>query len=111
MGYVLDTQGHPTFKYKIRDAEISDSYNISNNLERLERTISIDPAGASNIYCRIATADYITLLENGLYSIGGQFYLELLNTDPAPTIRKIDEKMELIYPITSSSTINYSLLW
>jgi len=111
LGYVLDTHGYPTFKYKLGDAEITDSYNISNNLERLERTIVIDPVGVNNIYCRIATADYIILLENGLYSIGGQFYLELLSTDHAPSIRKIDEKMELIYPITTSSTINYSLLW
>ena len=111
LGYILDNQGHPTFQYKLKEAKIFDSYSISNDNEKLERTISIEPDGVENLFARIATADYIELLQNGLYSIGGQFYIELLTTDPVPSIRKIDGKMELIFPVTTSSTIKYSLLW
>jgi hypothetical protein len=111
LGYILDSQGHPTFQYKLEEAKIFDSYEISNDNERLERTISIEPDGVDDLYTRIATADYIELLQNGIYSIGGQFYLELLTSDPVPIIRKIDSEMELIFPVTVSSTIKYSLLW
>ena len=111
LGYALDKHGNPRFEYKVEDAKISDLYQVSKDLEKLERTIVIEPNGVENLYTRIAVTDYIELLDNGLYNIGGEFYLELLTPDPTPIIRKVDGNDEMLFPISEASTIKYSLLW
>ncbi len=110
-GYLLDKQQRPKFKYSLETATVTDSYFPSENKEELERVIEINPNGVENLYTRLATADYIELLDNGYYSIGGRYYLRLLSEEFQPFQRESDGKMELILAVNSPTVLKYSLLW
>ncbi len=108
--YDLDDAGRPTFRYTLGDAGVSDRMHPGELKNTLVRTLEIQPNGTTQLYSRIASADYIETLDNGLYSIGGKYYLKILS-EGKPQIQQGEDKADMIFPIKENRSIKYEILW
>lgn len=113
--YELDDNGAPAFFYKLHNAMVSDRYEVDATTQTLSRNVSIlSNPDQSAIYFRLAKGDYIQQLKNGLYTIGGQYYIKIVAADAEPIIREQSGSMELIFVPEKNSnlgSIKFSLLW
>ncbi len=110
-GYEINALGQPVFRYQTGTTTVFDHYQPSENGQELIRTIQTKD-NASNLYCRVATNEYIEDIGNGYYSIGGDYLLSLKTTDVSPIIRQSEGQTEMLFHLTSSANeIKYSILW
>lgn len=108
-GYVLDSEGKPTFKYLINGTEVNDFSNVMTDGKGLTREIKIENT-SNDYYFRLANAASIEETSTGLYIIDGQYYLRLDNVNGARAIlRDQDGLKELIIPVGAG--ISYSILF
>jgi len=78
-GYSILPSGHPKFKFEFGNLKIEDMITPSAD-GNLKRSISFDSGNeVKNHWYRLASADAITKMPNGLYSIGGDFYFKSEN--------------------------------
>ena len=110
-GYTLGEDNRPVFEFTWAQATAYDRFFPSSDGERLVRETVYEPAAVEDLYSRLAVAEYIDLLENGLYSIGGQYYIEFASDHAMPTVRESNGKQELVVALTAPITVKYSLLW
>jgi hypothetical protein len=110
-GYLLDDAGRPEFHYTLGKARAVESYSVSDNQERLIRDIDIEPNGEKDLFTRLAVASYIDYLSNGMYNIGGRYYLKLTDSNKEPVIRESDGRQELSIQLDGPTHIKYSLTW
>lgn len=109
LGYSINADERPVFKYQLGALQWSDS--IEPNGNQLKRTI-IWKDNADNYYFRIAAASTIQQLENGLYNIGGDYYVNYTNkVNEKPIIRSSKTGQELIVPMQGSTAVEYELIW
>ena len=113
LGYELDNDGLPIFKYQIYGSEIVD---VTRNASRgdkeegktLTRTISTKEA-APHLSVRLAIAKTITAISADTYLIDDKsYYLKLLNGGKG-TIEKVGDKMVLLAPL--QDFVQYSIMW
>ena len=109
--YEIDEAGYPTFYFKVGEALVSQQLTAGSNNEELERSIQVVAGSNENLYTLVGQGRFITLMENGYYNVGGQYYLKVLNPEAKALIREKDTGMELLFPISSSNPIKYSILW
>jgi hypothetical protein len=83
MGYILDENDLPTFKYKIYGSDIQDKIRIADN-KMFTREISLSKSG--NIVARIAEGSKIEKVGEGLYAVDGKSYF--IRTSGQATIKK-----------------------
>lgn len=108
--YKINFEGYPVFQYQYAEAQFEDLIVPSADRLGITRTITVTGKTSKQLWYRIATGDPIILLSNGLYNIGGDFYLKLEKAQGA----KVRDDQEIIVPVLSdaeSSTIQYSIIW
>lgn len=108
MGYELNAENRPIFKFKIGESLIKDSYSPSNDARELTRSLQIK--GKNSFYCRAGVGNYIQKVNKDYYIIDGDYYLKNKGKNE-PFIREIDGKQELIYNLKEGAKIEYSMLW
>jgi hypothetical protein len=112
-GYDISKSGHPIVKYSIGESQITESITAEDSGKRLSHNIAV-VSSAAEVWCRIASADAIVKLPNGLYAINDKEYLIQLPDKAEPLIRTIGGKSELLLPINVKATkgaLKYSIIW
>jgi hypothetical protein len=108
LGYEVDENNLPTFKYQIYGSDIVD---ISKNTEGgkfLTRSISCKNP-SPNLSVRLAIGKSIEAVSPDTYIVDGKtFYIKLLNGTKA-TIEKVGEKSVLLSPL--KDLVQYAILW
>ena len=109
-GYVVDDSDRPVFRYIIYNTLVNDRSQVLPNNGGIQREITLQNPVA-NLYMRLAQADTIELVSDGLYLVGDKsYYLRL--SDPAkakPVIRTANGHRELLVPIQDK--LIYSILF
>ncbi len=108
-GYELDQEGRPHFQYVLGTVFIDDLIRPTKE-GRLQRIIKLQGDAAGSVWHRIGVADRIAKLDNGLYSIGGAYYVD---TDSNVRTRKIEGGEELVAQVAESTDpkIEYEIIW
>ncbi len=109
-GYDINDKDEPVFRYMVDKAMVLDHYQSSGDGQELVRTIQAEK-DEDHLFTRIAADEYISEVGNGYYSVGGNYYLRLLNTDEEPVIRKSQGITEMLMPLSSNQPVKYSILW
>jgi hypothetical protein len=106
-GYELDEAGHPTFKYDYAGLNVSDKSIPSEDGKMFRREIVVKGSSA-NLYARLAVAQNITKLSDGMYIIGeNSYYIKVI--EGTPSIRESAGMKELVLPV--GEKITYSIIW
>jgi len=117
IGYKLDQQGRPTFKYKLGEVIIWDKIEPINNDQNLTRTVKMSGENVQNkIWVRLAKGENIKKIKKGSYQVTDKNYrINLVsNKKQKPIIRRTGDGMELIVPIAMNSNegeVKYSIIW
>jgi len=107
-GFRLDAEGRPVFLSSFKGMQIEDQVTPSGS-GGLKRSLAFSTdSNTANHYFRIARAGEITKLANGLYSIDGEYYLQV-EEDSKVTIRNSELEDELI--ATVDDQLKYELIW
>jgi len=116
-GYDLNENGQPVFKFNNNGAKVTDLIAPSSDNNMLTRTMNIQPNGSKNLFVRIARAPAIKKQANGLYSIDGQYYLQLQegsgggDVPGTPIIRETDGEVEMLMAVNGDTELKYSMMW
>ncbi|MDX2304003.1 MAG: family 16 glycoside hydrolase [Microscillaceae bacterium] len=110
-GYKIEeSNGLPVFVYQLDTLELHDQLAPTEGGKSWERTVSI-PNNSSNtgLYLKMAEGSSIQKVRENYYAIDQKYFIKT-SSDQGISIRKINNKLELIAPIQGKS-INYSILW
>lgn len=119
LGYDIDPNGRPVFKYMLGGATVRESFAAIDEGKKLSHSFTVTPGqgnGVSGeIWCRVAEGNDITELPNGLYAVNDKQYFIELPTKEKPLIRNTAQnKKELLLPLKTTNntgTITYSIVW
>jgi hypothetical protein len=109
-GYALDKSGRPGFRYIIYGTAVEDVTKVTEDGHGVRREITVkDPV--ANLYVRLAEANKIEALPNGLYLVDDKsYYIKMEDAGAvSPLIREMNGRKELIIPIQTKLT--YSILF
>jgi hypothetical protein len=106
LGYDLDENSLPTFRYQIFGSEIEDQIRVAEG-KFLTRSLSVKNNNASNLLvCRLAVGKDIVKISEDTYSVNGKsFYIKATGA----SIEKSGDNMMLFMPV--SEKIVYSIMW
>jgi hypothetical protein len=108
LGYDLDKNKLPTFRYAVTGATIEDQIRPADDRQSILRTISILGTPTKPLFVRMATAKTIVKVADDLFLIGdNQFFIKTTGA----TIEKQGEQMALMTPLASGSKVSYAILW
>ena len=109
-GYVLDENGIPSFRYLTYGTSVNDQVRVLDLGRGISRTISLTDQ-VIDLYFRLAEAESIVQMSDGMYLIDNQsYYLRLDDAGSSkPVIRDQNGRKELIIPIVKS--LSYSILF
>ncbi len=121
-GYELDSDGHPSFLYKMTNISVSDHLFPAEGGRQLVREVTLRPGAsnteevAGNYWVRVASGTEISQLPGNSYSIDGRmYYVSVLDTGGGKAVvRASDGGQELLIPISLSAgsvTVRYALIW
>jgi len=113
-GYELDKQGYPTFKYVAAGLNIDDKVGQSADGKLLTRRVTFNGTAQGNLYYRIASAENIDAIGDGMYSINNYEYYLQLPKGNKPVLRSAANGQELLWPVKDTgkgSTLEYSIIW
>lgn len=110
-GYDLDDAGYPTFRYTLYGLDISDVILPQEGGKKLSREVSLSGNNVAGLQFRLAEGSRIDDLGNGLYAIDNKRYYLQWNGPGNPAIRTINQRQELLLPVTGASKWKYSLIW
>lgn len=109
--YTIRNDRNPVFHYNYKNVAIQNEFHPSADSTGLEAAVNISSEAVfQNLYYRIASADKIDELPEGLYNIGGDYYVKILKADGT----KVRSGKELVVPVlnnSKTSTIQYSIIW
>lgn len=111
LGYDIDPEGHPTFRYQIFGATVTDQIRVQDGGKVLTRTVSTDglPSDRPLLY-RLATGTVIEPAGEGTWFVDGRrYYLRLAGGQADVRVEKVGEKAVLTVPV--AKTLEYSILW
>lgn len=108
LGYDLDNQNLPVFRYNMFGATVSDEIRIAEGNKGINRSISLKNA-PEGLLLRIAAGKKITDLSGGLYVIDDKKYYIKLSAEAKPLIEKSGDNTFLLVP--ANERITYSILW
>ncbi|GAB3011413.1 3-keto-disaccharide hydrolase [Spirosoma pulveris] len=117
LGYDVDKNGRPVFKYTLGSASVRESFAAEDNGRKLAHSFTVTPGAAGNgeIWCLVAEGADIQQLPNGLYGVNDKQYFVELPGNEKPVIRSTARNTkELLLPIKSTAnngTANYSIIW
>jgi hypothetical protein len=105
LGYDLDADNLPTFRYVHGGAEIEDAIRPEEG-KQLTREITVKNAPA-NLYHRLASGADVVDLGGGTYAVDGKsYYVKVL--DGQASVRSVNGKQELIAPV--SGKLKYAIM-
>jgi hypothetical protein len=107
-GYTLDKNRTPTFLYAYDGIEVTDKIS-GQQPQSLTREITVtDPP--ADLYCRIAAAKSIEMIDRNFYAIDDRCYYIRLEDRFKPLIRSTPAGKELLVPIgKQSAPLTYSI--
>ena len=122
LGYRLDKQRQPIFRYRFGDATIEDHPTpVKSAVDPfLRRTLTITQSetaasGRTVYFLAATTATTIKPLKSGWYQVGEQMRLRMTTSDKSkPIIRKSGGRYELLLPVTLNgkpTTITQEIVW
>jgi hypothetical protein len=106
LGYKLDAQGIPAFRYAIGSATISDKLVSGNN--GITRNFQVEGTPKGNVFALLGSGKDIVLIEKGLYQIDNRYYIRL-DKKTKVILRPSGDGKELILPV--SGTTSYTMFW
>lgn len=109
--YEVNEAGQPVFQYQVGDALVTDLLQPDTEGKELVRTIST-AAGSEQLYTRLAADEYIEQVANGYYTIGGNYYIRLLDNSAEPLLRQSNGLTEMLLPLAGANKeVSYAILW
>ena len=109
LGYDLNTDNLPTFRYKIYGSDVEDQIRITDG-KYLTRTLNVKNADATKpLMCRLAVGSSISKLTDDTYEIDGKSYYIKVPTGTVATIEKSGESTVLL--VSVKDKVEYSVLW
>ena len=110
LGYQLDEQERPVFRYEVHGTEVQDEVRVLDNAHGIQRKIVVSNP-ATDLYARLAKSGNIEKLSDTLYVIGDKDYYLRINESKGnqPLLRKIDGQQELLVPVQNE--LIYSILF
>jgi hypothetical protein len=106
LGYKINPQGYPIFRYAIGSSTISDQ--LTSGGSSLSRTFTVEGSSAGPLYSLLASGKQIVEIEKGLYQIDDRYYVQT-DKKAKVIIRPAGDVKELILPV--SGTTSYSMFW
>lgn len=110
LGYRLDENNLPTFRYSIYGAQIEDASRVTDDSYGIERKISVDTP-VKNLHVRLAGGKKIEKLSNELFVVGDkEYYIRMDNVGKAkPILKGSNNEQELLMPLEKELT--YTILF
>jgi len=109
LGYDLDENNLPTFRYKIYGSDVEDQIRITDG-KYLTRILRVKNADATKpMMCRLAVGSSISQLTDDTYEVDGKSYYIKLPAGTLATIEKFGENTILFVPVKDK--VEYSVLW
>ena len=109
VGYDLNTDNLPTFRYKIYGSDVEDQIRITEG-KYLTRTLNVKNADVNKpMMCRLAVGSSISKLSDDTYEIDGKSYYIKVPMGTVVTIEKSGENTMLLVPVKDK--VEYSVLW
>ena len=109
LGYDLNTDNLPTFRYKIYGSDVEDQIRITDG-KYLTRTLNVKNADVTKpMMCRLAVGSSITKLTDDTYEVDGKSYYIKVPAGTVATIEKSGENTMLLVPVKDK--VEYSVLW
>ncbi|TDE17642.1 family 16 glycoside hydrolase [Dyadobacter psychrotolerans] len=106
LGYKLDKEGNPGFRYAIGSATVVDKMTSGSN--GITRTFQLEGAAKGSIFSLLASGKNIVMLEKGLYQVDNRYYIQL-DKKASVLLRNASEGKELLLPVTG--TTSYTMFW
>jgi hypothetical protein len=108
-GYELDTEGHPTFLYKVDSASVKVQHRPAAKERRLTRSLSIDKG--DGLWLKLGDGGTIEQLPDGTYAVNNHQYLIDLAGREA-VLRLSNGQAELLLALNpGAQTIQYDIIW
>ncbi|MCJ8167036.1 DUF1080 domain-containing protein [Pontibacter sp. E15-1] len=116
LGYEVDKNGRPTFKYTLGGASVRDAFKAIEDGRKLTHSLTVTPGqGQGELWCRVAEGSEIKKLPNGLYAIDGKEYLIELPRKAKPVLRNAAQnRKELLLPVKAkngTAEVQYNIVW
>lgn len=108
LGYDLDANGMPAFRYQIYGSEVIDDIKITEGGKSLTRVLSVKTPINGLLY-RVASGKTIETISDDTYLIDDKKYFIKMANGVKPTIQKVGDSNVLIAPL--SDKLQYSILW
>jgi Domain of Unknown Function (DUF1080) len=109
-GYTLDENRNPAFEYVFNGIAVTDKIS-GQQPQSLSRTISVADA-PEGLYCRLAAASGIEMIDRNLYAVGDRSYFIQLGEGFKPLIRATPAGKELLVPLDKKSgPLTYSIIF
>lgn len=104
IGYDINQSGLPVFKYQLDNQTITDQLEPTEQGNSLIR--SFQKEGGKEMVIQLAEGNKITQLDSGLYSIDGQYYLEI--TGDSDAFIHDDQSLRAIL---GDAPLSYQIIW
>ena len=109
LGYDLNTDNLPTFRYKIYGSDVEDQIRITDG-KYITRTLNVKNVDVNKpMMCRLAVGSSISKLTDDTYEVDGKSYYIKLPMGIIATIEKSGENTMLLVPVKDK--VEYSVLW
>ncbi|MCF0063004.1 DUF1080 domain-containing protein [Dyadobacter chenwenxiniae] len=106
LGYKINPEGFPVFRYAVGSATVSDQ--IISNDKGMLRTFTVEGKPTGEIYSLLGSGKQITDLKNGLFQIDNRYYIQV-NQKAQAIVRPAGDNQELVLPVSGSAT--YMMFW
>ncbi|MFB6272930.1 MAG: family 16 glycoside hydrolase [Salinibacter sp.] len=116
LGYRLDEQGRPTFRYRFEGLGVTDQPRVHESGGRLTRTIRLSGRPSSDqIFVRLLRATPLRRAGSHRFVAGDrQYYVTLEKNADTVVLRRSNGARELLLPVpadSSTTEIRYELTW
>lgn len=109
LGYDLDVNNLPTFRYQMLGSEVEDQIRITDG-KYLKRVLTVKNIDANKqAMFRVAVGSSITKLTDNTYEIDGKSYFIKLVAGTTATIEKVGDNAMLLIPVKEK--VEYSIMW
>ncbi len=112
-GYTIDAQSRPVFSYAKEGIEVSD--RVIPEKGQIHRELNfISDKKKKNTFFKIGSGDEIERMPNGMFAIGNQYFVDLLEEADRAFIRVSGSETELLIPVlveSNEDNIAYDIIW
>ena len=111
-GYQLDDRMSPVFKFTYEGLSWEDSFQPLPDQKGLRRTVKLSTGGdTEGLTFRLAEAPLIDLMPNGLYRVGGEYYVDTQDMGEQVRLTQMGGKDALIIKAAATETLTYDIIW